>query len=48
MGHQVGSQVERAYRRIDVLELRRQLMDAWAQWCEGDTIGDVHLLKEPA
>ena len=48
MGHQVGSQVERAYRRTDVLELRRQLMDAWAQWCEGDTIGDVHLLKEPA
>ena len=34
MGHQVGSQVERAYRRTDVLEKRRQLMDAWAEWCE--------------
>jgi integrase len=34
MGHQVGTQVERAYRRTDVLEKRRALMDAWAQWCE--------------
>jgi integrase len=34
MGHQVGSQVERAYRRTDVLEKRRELMEAWAQWCE--------------
>jgi integrase len=34
MGHQVGTQVERAYRRTDVLEKRRQLMNAWLQWCE--------------
>jgi integrase len=34
MGHQVGTQVERAYRRTDVLDKRRQLMDAWAKWCE--------------
>jgi integrase len=34
MGHQVGTQVERAYRRTDVLDKRRRLMDAWAQWCE--------------
>ena len=27
MGHQVGTQVERAYRRTDVLDKRRQLMD---------------------
>jgi integrase len=33
MGHQVGTQVERAYRRTDVLEKRRELMDAWAEWC---------------
>ena len=30
MGHQVGGQVERAYRRTDLLEKRRSLMDAWA------------------
>ena len=34
MGHQVGTQVERAYRRTDVLDKRRHLMEAWAHWCE--------------
>jgi integrase len=34
MGHQVGTQVERAYRRTDVLDKRRALMEAWARWCE--------------
>jgi integrase len=30
MGHSVGTEVERAYRRTDVLELRRPLMQDWA------------------
>jgi integrase len=34
MGHQVGGQVERAYHRTDLLDQRRNLMEAWAQWCE--------------
>ena len=33
MGHKVGNNVERAYRRTDVLEPRRLLMEAWAQHC---------------
>jgi integrase len=33
MGHVVGTQVERAYRRTDVLEQRRALMAAWAGHC---------------
>lgn len=33
MGHQVGNQVERAYRRTDVLEKRRELMGDWADYC---------------
>jgi integrase len=33
MGHQVGGQVERAYRRTDVLEKRRELMGDWANYC---------------
>jgi hypothetical protein len=33
MGHQVGNQVERVYRRTDVLEKRRKLMDSWAAYC---------------
>jgi integrase len=34
MGHQVGNQVERAYRRTDVLEKRRELMATWGSYCE--------------
>jgi integrase len=33
MGHVVGTAVERAYRRTDVLEKRRELMTAWATHC---------------
>jgi integrase len=33
MGHQVGSKVERAYRRTDLLEKRRALMEAWSRFC---------------
>jgi integrase len=33
MGHQIGTEAERAYRRTDVLEKRRALMDAWGEWC---------------
>jgi integrase len=34
MGHAVGSAIERAYRRTDILEQRRELMTAWAAFCE--------------
>ena len=46
MGHQVGTQVERAYRRTDVLERRRQLMEAWAQWCEPEPVSNLLQLAE--
>jgi integrase len=35
LAHQVGSEVERAYRRGDAIEKRRQLMSAWADYCAG-------------
>jgi integrase len=41
MGHQVGGQVERAYRRTDVLEQRRKLMDAWGAYCEPKVVSNV-------
>ena len=41
LGHQVGNAVERAYRRTDLLEQRRQLMEAWGIFCEADRRGDV-------
>jgi integrase len=48
MGHQVGGKVERAYRRTDLLEKRRELMDAWARHCEGGVGDNVVALKRPA
>ncbi len=33
LAHTVESKVERAYRRGDLFEKRRDLMSAWASWC---------------
>jgi integrase len=34
LGHTVGNAVERAYRRTDLLDQRRGLMEAWGRHCE--------------
>lgn len=36
LAHTTGDKVERAYRRGDALEKRRQLMQAWASFCDGN------------
>ncbi len=33
LAHAVGDKVEAAYRRGDLFEKRRKLMEAWAQYC---------------
>lgn len=33
LAHTVGDETERAYQRGDMLEKRRRLMDAWAEFC---------------
>jgi integrase len=35
LAHVVGSEVEAAYRRSTALEKRRELMTAWADYCQG-------------
>jgi integrase len=35
LGHAVGNAVERAYRRSDALERRREIMAAWESFCAG-------------
>ena len=35
LGHQIGSAVERAYRRTDSFDRRRAIMEAWADFCCG-------------
>jgi integrase len=42
LAHQVGGEVERAYRRSDALERRRELMDAWAAHCGVTNEGHAH------
>lgn len=37
LAHQIGNEVERAYRRGDALEKRRPLMEGWAAYCAGET-----------
>ncbi len=41
LAHAVGSKVEAAYRRTDLFERRRQLMQAWADYCAGEAGGKV-------
>ena len=35
LAHDVGNKVEQAYRRGELLEQRRQLMEAWGRYCVG-------------
>jgi integrase len=39
LAHAVENKVEAAYRRGDLFEKRRQLMDAWARHCAGVKVG---------
>ncbi len=41
LAHNVGTEVERAYRRSDMLERRRAMMAAWGRFLRGETSGKV-------
>lgn len=40
LAHFIGSEVERAYQRSDMLERRRAMMSAWAAFVRGEAAGD--------
>jgi integrase len=44
LAHTVGDRVEAAYRRGDLFQKRRQLMDAWARYCMSQGPSQVLLL----
>ena len=48
LAHKVGNEVERAYRRGDALEKRRELMAAWESYCKNEMAGNVVRLKPRA
>ena len=39
LAHVVGSEVERAYRRTDLIERRRSLLEAWGKAVRGEALG---------
>jgi integrase len=41
LGHQIGTAVERAYRRTDSFDRRRAIMDAWARFCSGQRVARI-------
>lgn len=43
LAHVAGDKTERAYRRGDALERRRELMMAWAQYCDGGSSNVISL-----
>jgi integrase len=43
LAHKVGSKVTQAYARSTLLDRRRELMAAWAAYCEGDSDNVVRL-----
>lgn len=46
LAHVIGDKAEQAYRRSDALERRRELMQAWANYCEPEAAGNVVRLKK--
>ena len=44
LAHAISSAVEAAYRRGDLFEKRRHLMNAWANFCT-DEVGKVVQLR---
>jgi integrase len=48
LAHAVESRVEAAYRRSDLLEKRRKLMEQWARHCSGEVGAVVPLAREKA
>jgi integrase len=45
LAHTVSNKVEAAYRRGDMVERRRELMQAWANHCSGGPMATVHVLR---
>jgi integrase len=47
LAHAVSDKVEAAYRRGDLFEKRRQLMDAWAEYCGERKVLPLRRLEKP-
>jgi integrase len=48
LAHVIGDKAEQAYRRSDALARRREMMDAWANFCERGASDNVLTFRRPA
>ena len=48
LAHVIGDKAEQAYRRENALARRRELMDAWARFCDDGAGENVLAFKRPA
>jgi integrase len=48
LAHAVENKVEGAYRRGDMLERRRRMMEEWARYCNGQTATILPITQSPA
>jgi integrase len=48
LAHVIGDRAEQAYRRSDALARRREVMDAWANYCQRGASGNVVPFRRPA
>ncbi len=48
LSHRIGDKAERAYRRSDALDKRRDLMNAWAAYCTGQRGTVTPLIRKGA
>jgi integrase len=46
LAHAIGSKVEQAYRRGDLFDKRRKLMDAWAAYCAAPNADKVVVFRQ--
>jgi len=45
LAHAVGDKVEAAYRRGDLFQKRRELAEAWAQYCDGEEPAESNVVR---
>jgi hypothetical protein len=45
LAHFVGTEVERAYQRSDMLERRRSMMAAWAGFLRGEAVEGALIMQ---
>ena len=41
LAHKIGNEVEASYLRTSAIEKRRELMEHWSRYCDGQSAGKI-------